>query len=157
MTSQPGQLLFAFVRHWSRRALTGDTAITEQGRLVLATEAVEAVTSRTGGATVNGVARELGIDQSGASRLITTACDAGYLVMVKGSADGRRREVSITPKGRGALGEAHAWQEQVFAELTVDWSSARRESFARAMADLIARSHEGPPGSSAPSVEAARD
>lgn len=134
--SGPGQLLFSFVRHWSRRAAT----IAEQGRIVLVTEAVNSLVERAEPATVNGVALELGIDQSGASRLIRSAADAGYLTMAPGASDARRREVSITVAGYGALEHAHAWQEQVFGELTAGWSRKRRDDFQRAMADLIARS-----------------
>ena len=137
----PGQLLFSFVRHWSRRAAIGDPAIAEQGRLVLVTEAVGSLVALELPATVNAVAHELGIDQSGASRLIKSAADAGYLAPAPGSADGRRREVSITAAGHAALEHAHAWQERVFAELTEGWTAQRRDDFQSAMADLIARSH----------------
>lgn len=138
----PGQLLFRFVRHWSRCAATGDAAIAEKGRIVLVTEAVNSLVQRDEPTTVKAVAHELGIDQSGASRLIKSASGAGYLTMVKWASDGRRREVSITADGHAALEHAHAWQEQVFRELTAGWSRQRRNDFQRAMADLIARSYE---------------
>jgi MarR family transcriptional regulator, organic hydroperoxide resistance regulator len=131
MTAGPGQLLFTFVRHWSRRAATGDATVAEQGRLVLVTEAVHALAA---------VARELGIDQSGASRLIRSAVEARYLTTTRGRGDGRRREVSVTDTGAAALWHAHAWQEEVFAELTAGWSGRRREDFRSAMADLLSRS-----------------
>ena len=137
----PGQLLFGFVRHWSRRSTAGDTAVAEQGRLVLATEAVVALANRGEAATVNAVADEIGIDQSGASRLIKIAVNAGYLTLTTAPSDGRRREVAVTPSGRTVLRQAHAWQEQVFDELTADWSQRRRDEFQAAMADLIARSY----------------
>ena len=138
----PGQLLFSFVRHWSRRSVSGDGTIAEQGRIVLVTEAANSLVERDEPATVNAVALELGIDQSGASRLIRSAADAGYLTLVKGAADGRRREVSITAAGLAALEQAHAWQERVFGELTAGWSRQRRDDFQRAMADLIAGSRD---------------
>jgi MarR family transcriptional regulator, organic hydroperoxide resistance regulator len=140
MTAGPGQLLFTFVRHWSRRAATGDATVAEQGRLVLVTEAVHALAARAEPATVNAVARELGIDQSGASRLIRSAVEARYLTTARGRGDGRRREVSVTDTGAAALRHAHAWQEEVFAELTAGWSGRRREDFRSAMADLLSRS-----------------
>lgn len=138
----PGQLLFAFVRHWSRRAAIGEGTAAEQGRLVLVTEAVNTLAARHEAATVNAVARELGLDQSGASRMIKTAVDADYLAMSKGAVDGRRREASVTATGATALEHAHAWQEEMFAELTAGWSPKRREDFQRAMTDLITRSSE---------------
>lgn len=136
----PGQLLFSFVRHWSRRSNEGNGSVAERGRLVLATEAVAALGGREEPATVNAVAEEIGIDQSGASRLIRSAVDAGYLTM-RTPSDGRRREVAVTPAGRAVLRHAHAWQEQMFDELTEGWSQRRRDDFQSAMADLIARSH----------------
>lgn len=139
--SGTGQLLFTFVRHWSRRAAAGDATIAEQGRLVLVTEAVNSLAGRDEPATINAVARELGIDQSGASRMVKSAVDAGYLEMMTGSTDGRSREASMTSEGVVELESAHAWQEQVFADLTAGWSQSRREEFHSAMADLIARSH----------------
>ncbi|MFT4295604.1 MAG: MarR family winged helix-turn-helix transcriptional regulator [Micropruina sp.] len=139
--SVTGQLLFSFVRHWSRRAADGDAASAEQGRLVLAVEAVHAVAARGEPATVNAVAAEIGIDQSGASRLIGNAARAGCLGVAASSTDGRRREVSLTDAGHTMLEQAHAWQEQVFDRLTEGWSLERRDEFHRAMADLIDRSH----------------
>jgi DNA-binding MarR family transcriptional regulator len=115
--------------------------VAESGRLVLVTEAAAALVSRGVSATVNAVADEIGIDQSGASRLIKNAVDAGYLTMTAARMDARRREVDVTHMGRVALLHAHAWQEQVFDELTAAWSLQRRDDFQAAMADLIAQSH----------------
>lgn len=137
----PGQLLFGFVRHWSRRSAAGDGAVVEQGRLVLATEAVAALVHRAETATVNAVAEEIGFDQSGASRLIKRAVDAGYLTLTATPTDGRRREVVVTPSGYAVLRQAHAWQEWVFEELAAGWSQQRRDDFQTAMADLMARSY----------------
>ncbi|MFW0785023.1 MarR family winged helix-turn-helix transcriptional regulator [Gordonia sp. CPCC 206044] len=138
----PGQLLFGFVRHWSRRATSDDAGVAEQGRLILVTEAVAALIERAEPATVNAVAEEVGVDQSGGSRLIKSAVQAGYLTMITGTADGRRREAAVTESGRVALRHAHAWQERMFDEMTVGWSQTRRDDFRAAMVDLIARSHE---------------
>lgn len=137
----PGQLLFGFVRHWSRRASAGDASVAEQGRLVLVVEAVAALVGREEPATVNAVADDIGIDQSGASRLIKNAVDAGYLTMTTAPSDARRREASVTPIGHTTLRQAHAWQERVFDELTAGWSKQRRDAFQSAMADLIAQSY----------------
>lgn len=138
----PGQVLFAFVRHWSRRSPAGDDAATEQGRHVLVAEAVGALTGRGIAASVNAVAHEIGIDQSGASRLIKSATEAGYLVMQPSRSDGRRREASLTSAGRSMLKQARHWQERVFDELAAGWSEQRRREFQRAMEDLMDRSYE---------------
>jgi DNA-binding MarR family transcriptional regulator len=137
----PGQVLFAFVRHWARRSPAGDPGAAEQGRLVLVAEAVGSLTERGQVATVNAVAREVGIDQSGVSRLIKSAAEAGYLSVAATRADGRRREASLTAEGRAMLEQAHRWQEQVFDDLTAGWGDQRRRDFQQAMTDLVDRSY----------------
>lgn len=136
----PGQVLFHFVRHWSRRSVAADAG-GEQGRLVLVCEAVHALSQRATSATVNAIAQEVGIDQSGASRLIKSATAAGYLVMAPSATDGRRREASLTSAGRSMLDQAHRWQEDIFLRLTEDWSDQKRHDFQQAMTDLIERSY----------------
>ncbi|WP_433585863.1 MarR family winged helix-turn-helix transcriptional regulator [Microbacterium hydrocarbonoxydans] len=138
----PGRLLFTFVRHWSRRAASGDGSLADQGRLMLVTEAVAALVDRDRPATVNAIADEIGIDQSGASRLIRTAVEASLLDMTVSTADARGRHIDVTALGRAALDDAHAWQEEVFRGLTRLWPPARRTAFQEAMSDLIARSYE---------------
>jgi DNA-binding MarR family transcriptional regulator len=134
----PGQVLFAFVRHWSRRS-SGEAV--ERGRLVLVTEAVHALDRRGIPATVNAVGEEIGIDQSGASRLVRNATEAGVLTMRAPAHDGRRRHVAITASGSALLEGAHAWQERVFDRLTEGWSEQRRRDFQQAMTDLIDSSY----------------
>jgi DNA-binding MarR family transcriptional regulator len=134
----PGQVLFAFVRHWARRS---SDAVAEQGRLVLVTEAVHALASRGTAATVTAVADEIGIDQSGASRLVKAAAEAGCLTLDAPDHDARRRHATVTPAGTALLEGAHAWQEQVFARLTEGWSPQRRRDFQRAVTDLLDRSY----------------
>lgn len=136
----PGQVLFHFVRHWGRRPVTADAG-GDQGRLVLVCEAVHALSQRGTLATVNAIAHEVGIDQSGASRLIKSATAVGYLVMAASPADGRRRETSLTPAGRSMLDQAHRWQEEIFAQLTTGWSDKKRRDFEQAMTDLMDRSY----------------
>ncbi|TNH30793.1 winged helix-turn-helix transcriptional regulator [Micromonospora orduensis] len=140
-SSGPGQILFAFVRHWSRRSSVSGQTVAEQGRLVLVTEAVHSLTQRGVAATVNAVAHEIGIDQSGASRLVKSATEAGYLSMRASATDGRRRQATVTSSGHTMLAQAHGWQEQVFDRLTRGWSERQRRDFQQAMTDLIDRSY----------------
>lgn len=137
MNAGPGQVLFEFVRHWSRRTAPD---VAEQGRLVQVTEAAYSVVRR-GPATINSVGHELGIDQSGASRLVKGAVAAGYLELQAADVDARRRHVTITQAGLELLEQAHAWQEDVFDRLTEGWSERRRTEFRRAMLSLLERSH----------------
>ena len=133
----PGQALFRFVRFWSRRWTGAGQAVDpDQGRDVMVTEAVQAL-EQQGGATVNDVADELGIDQSGASRFITQAVDRGYLRKVAGARDARQRLLVVTDEGATLVAAAHQWQEKVFAELTTDWSPAEVKQFHQLMARLV--------------------
>lgn len=136
-----GELLFGFVRYWARRSATGNGATPEQGRLLLVVEAVASLSERGQSATVSAVASEIGIDHSGASRLVKSAVDAGYLAMTTSTSDRRRRELNLISGGDVLLREAHAKHEQVFDELTVGWSRLRREEFHAALTDLVRRSH----------------
>ncbi|MGW1061399.1 MarR family winged helix-turn-helix transcriptional regulator [Micromonospora rubida] len=137
----PGEALFAFVRHWSRRPSASDDEVAEQGRLVLVTESVHSLTQRGITATVNAVAHEIGIDQSGASRLVKSATEAGYVTLRASETDGRQRQATVTSSGHAMLERAHEWQEQVFGRLTENWSVQRRRDFQQAMTDLIDRSY----------------
>lgn len=137
----PGQVLFEFVRHWSRRSNQDQSdSGAERGRLVLVTEAVQSVARREP-ATINAVAHELGLDQSGASRLVKSAVAGGYLRMRAPAADGRRRHVTVTPAGLELLAQAHSWQESVFDQLAEGWSDEQRRHFQQAMLTLLDRSH----------------
>lgn len=107
---------------------------------MLVTEAVHSL-GRRGEVTINAVAQEIGIDQSGASRLMRSAVAAGYLEMRASRTDARRREASITPAGIRMLDDAHQWQERVFAQLTAHWTGQQRNEFQRAMASMLERSH----------------
>ncbi|WP_157244908.1 MarR family winged helix-turn-helix transcriptional regulator [Nonomuraea typhae] len=95
-----------------------------------------------GEVTVNEIAGELGLDQSGASRMVAQAAERGYLAVTASAADGRRRTVVLTEEGRELLAHAHAWQEEVFDRLTGDWAPGERERFHRAMLRLMRRSPE---------------
>ncbi|MFI0422981.1 MarR family transcriptional regulator [Spongiactinospora sp. 9N601] len=132
-----GQALFRFVRHWSRRRHGPDDG--ERGREVLVTEAVCALQER-GEVTVNDVAAELGIDQSGASRMLAHAAGRGLLAMTPSETDARRRTVTLTDAGHDFLAAAHRWQDETFATLTAGWTPAERTGFQQAMTRLITAS-----------------
>lgn len=136
----PGQTLFDFVRHWSRRwNIVPDNPAAQNGRHVLVVEAVRAVSSR-GPATINCIAREIGFDQSGASRLVRDAVAAGYLRLEQSEVDGRERHALLTLAGIELIVAAHSWQEDVFARLTQTWSPRQRTAFHAAIGELLERS-----------------
>lgn len=137
MTDRPGagQTMFELVRYWSRRG-TGDGELARRGRDVQVTEAVRALADRPP-VGVNEVAVELGLDQSGASRMIKDATAAGYLAPARSAADGRRRTITVTTAGEALLAAAHRWQEEVFAELTEDWTPRQRQDLRRSLRRLL--------------------
>ena len=136
MTSADGgPALFRLVRFWSRRwargvaAGAGDTA-----QHVLTVEAVSTCCAPGAGdpdgATVGDVARRLGLDQSGASRMVAAAAAAGYVERSRATADGRRSVLRLTPAGRALIDSSHRWQRDTFAELTTTWDEKDRAQFA---------------------------
>ncbi|GAA3757513.1 hypothetical protein GCM10022225_48460 [Plantactinospora mayteni] len=131
-----GQVLFSFVRYWSRRWTGAGLGVdAERGRDVMVVEAVAALTGRGVVASVNDVARELGVDQSGASRMVSRAERLGLLARVRPSTVGGATAITVTSEGRDLLRAAHAWQEEVLRTLTADWS--RDE--VRTLVDLMGR------------------
>ncbi|TAK69680.1 MAG: MarR family transcriptional regulator [Actinomycetota bacterium] len=137
----PGQALFRFVRYWSRRSIVAGHVVDPErlahGRDVMVTEAVQALRDR-GRPTVNGVAEQLGIDQSGASRFVTQAVERGYLRKISSPSDSRQKLLDVTPDGAALVQAAHEWQEAIFAELASDFSEAEIQQFHRFMERLVA-------------------
>lgn len=133
-----GPALFRLVRFWSRRwsnqAFT--RAIREPDgelRRVQHVQVVEAVTAalRTGAeATVTDVAEQLGLDHSGASRMVRDAVAAGYLVRGDSVHDRRRVTVQLTDSGHRLLAASYDWQRQCFDQLTATWNEHDRHQFA---------------------------
>ncbi len=122
-----GTALFRLVRFWSRRwvmaaagEVTGDMSRVQD---ILVLEAIDAASSRLGEVSVTDVAHELGLDRSGASRMIGEAVKHGYVTRASSEQDGRRATLSITPAGAEILTGAHAFQEEVFARLTATWDA----------------------------------
>jgi DNA-binding MarR family transcriptional regulator len=133
----PGRTLFQFVRFWARRWTgTGAGIDAERGRDVMVTQAALA-RADAGGATINDIAAELGIDQSGASRMVAHAVAQGFLAKDV-AVDARQRIVSVTEAGRTLVSQAHTWQETTFARLTADWSPADIARFTALMTRLVA-------------------
>jgi DNA-binding MarR family transcriptional regulator len=120
-----GPALFGLVRFWSRRWVTGaiDNLPQERARVqdVLVLESIDAVSSR-GEVSVSDVAQELGIDHSGASRMVAEAAAHGLIVRSVSAGDARKATLSVTETGADLLTEAHAWQQETFERLVSRWS-----------------------------------
>jgi DNA-binding MarR family transcriptional regulator len=117
-----GQALFAFVRFWSRRWTgAGLGADAQRGRDVMVVEAVHALTARKRSTSINDVARELGLDQSGASRMVARAEREGLVTRRAAGRIGAPSAIANTAAGEELLRQAHAWQDEVLRTLTASW------------------------------------
>lgn len=136
--SDGGPALFRLVRFWSRRwtnqALT-ETPVEPDGDLrqvqhIQVIEAVAAGLRTSQEATVTTVAAQLGLDHSGASRMVRDAAAAGYLTRVDSAHDRRRVVLRLTDSGQHLLTASHDWQRQCFERLTASWPEHDRRQFA---------------------------
>jgi DNA-binding MarR family transcriptional regulator len=87
---------------------------------VLVIDAVDAA-HRRGSTSIADVARQLGIDRSGASRMVRDAAARGHVRKGRAPDDARRTTLELTRAGRALHAAAHAWQEQAFAQLVDTW------------------------------------
>ncbi|WP_225732418.1 MULTISPECIES: MarR family winged helix-turn-helix transcriptional regulator [unclassified Nocardia] len=127
-----GPALFRLVRFWSRRWVNRTAAdLTGEMREALHVQVVEAIAAAGAGTTtITGVAHQLGLDHSGASRMVRDAVAAGYVARAPSESDRRSAVLRLTARGRRLLADAHEWQRTVFDELTADWSETDRRRFA---------------------------
>jgi DNA-binding MarR family transcriptional regulator len=116
-------------------------------------DAVDAATTRGSAPTVTETAALLGVDQPRASRLTAQALDAGLLRRGADQADGRRSLLALTPSGRSALGEIHAFRQHVIAEATALWTTGDRAALARLLTRFVddIAAITNPPAASTPS------
>ncbi|MEV5748644.1 MarR family winged helix-turn-helix transcriptional regulator [Actinoallomurus sp. NPDC052308] len=89
------------------------------------------VTAGDGEMTVGGVAEELGVDQSVASRMVSDCIAAGHLLRAASQEDGRRTVLKVTPEGAAARDGFAKAQRLAFEEITRDWPMEERLQFAR--------------------------
>ena len=133
-TADGGPALFRLVRFWSRRWISRTSEeLTGQPRHVhhiLVVEAVQATDDDAGGATIGAVAHQLGLDHSGASRIVRDAAAAGYLTRTGSRRDRRRAELRLTDDGRQLLAGSREWQRHAFDEITDGWTESDRRQFA---------------------------
>jgi DNA-binding MarR family transcriptional regulator len=117
-----GQALFAFVRFWSRRWTgAGWGADAHRGRDVMVVEAVHALIERQRSTSINDVARELGLDQSGASRMVARTERRGLVARCAPGRVGAASAITTTAAGEELLRQAHAWQNEILRTLTAEW------------------------------------
>ncbi|MFC4010366.1 MarR family winged helix-turn-helix transcriptional regulator [Nonomuraea purpurea] len=134
-----GPALFRLVRFWSRRwagraseELTGEPRHMQHILVVeaVATNAYPAGAGAHEAITVGTVAHQLGLDHSGASRMVRDTVEAGYLARATSEHDRRRASLRLTESGQELLAGARRWQRQAFEELTASWAEHDRRQFA---------------------------
>lgn len=130
MAARGGPALFQLVRFWSRRWLRDDHPDADDHALDILVLEATAAALQNRRATVVDVAEQLGIDRSGASRLIASAEDHGYVLRHPNKSDARRVELSITRQGRALLAAARRWQSATFLDLVADWDPDDASAFA---------------------------
>lgn len=127
------QALIAMRRSQSRRALA-ELAVPAFDVL----DVIESAERNGAQATVSGVAAALHVDQPRASKLVTSAVDAGLVTRVADKADGRRVLLVRTPRGRATSAELHRARQTACAAAMADWSEEDRATFARLLARFVA-------------------
>ncbi|MCA9640940.1 MAG: winged helix-turn-helix transcriptional regulator [Myxococcales bacterium] len=93
-------------------------------------EAVHAAALRRREVSIAEIAEELGLDRSGASRMVSAAAEAGCVVKRVAGDDARRSQIELTRRGRALLRAAHHWQQSTFERLTATWPDEDAQRFA---------------------------
>ncbi|MEV7094224.1 MarR family winged helix-turn-helix transcriptional regulator [Amycolatopsis sp. NPDC051045] len=134
-SSEGGPALFRLVRHWARQ--WGPDVVERFAADVPASWTVpnlfvlQAVDGAAGDeVTVADVARQLGIDRSVASRMVSEAARAGFVVRSTSTRDARRAVLTLTDAAKEFLDASRAHQRQAFEALVGHWAEEDRERFA---------------------------
>jgi DNA-binding MarR family transcriptional regulator len=92
---------------------------------------INIVDEADGEMTVGGVAEQLGIDPSAASRTVADLISHGYLERMASQGDGRRTVLRLTPQGVALRDRFRGQHRQAFEHITRDWPERERLEFAR--------------------------
>jgi DNA-binding MarR family transcriptional regulator len=99
--------------------------------------------ARDGPTTTTELATLMGATKQAASKLAASMTESGYLVQGAGTADARRRPLSLTARGRRLL----ATVEEIYAGLEAEWADVIGEPalrrIRRDLTRVIAASHDG--------------
>ncbi|GAA1290343.1 MarR family winged helix-turn-helix transcriptional regulator [Pseudonocardia aurantiaca] len=87
--------------------------------------------------TVGGVADQLGIDPSAASRMVSDLISQGLLERLASQRDGRRTVLRLTPEGTAARDRFRRQHRQAFEHITRDWPARERLEFARLLRKYV--------------------
>ena len=92
---------------------------------------INIVDEADGEMTVGGIAKQLTVDPSVASRMVTDCIDAGYLVRKASQRDGRRTVLELSEEGLRLRDRFRSQHRQAFVRITHDWPERKRIEFAR--------------------------
>ncbi|MEU7365934.1 MarR family winged helix-turn-helix transcriptional regulator [Streptomyces hygroscopicus] len=110
--------------HLRRRSPAGRRDLTRN--LVL-----NVVADAPGEMTVGGIAPEMGVTQSVASRTVAACIADGLLRRTASQADGRRTVLELTRAGEAERRRLAAEQRDTFERITAGWDPGERRQFAR--------------------------
>jgi len=134
-SSEGGPALFRLVRHWARQWAPDVVDRFDAGAPPAWTVpnlfVIQAIDGATGDeVTVADVARQLGIDRSVASRMVSEAAREGFVERSTSTRDARRAVLTLTEAAKEFLDASRAHQRQAFEALVGHWPEEDRERFA---------------------------
>ncbi|WP_086839678.1 MarR family winged helix-turn-helix transcriptional regulator [Amycolatopsis kentuckyensis] len=134
-SSEGGPALFRLVRHWTRQWAPEVVERFGEGTppswTVPNLFVIQAIDGATGDeVTVADVARQLGIDRSVASRMVSEAAREGFVERSTSTRDARRAVLTLTEAAKEFLDASRAHQRQAFDALVGHWPEEDRERFA---------------------------
>ena len=103
---------------------------------------INIVDEAEGELTVGGLAEQLAVDPSVASRMVSDCVSGGYLERAASQQDGRRTVLRITPEGLALRDRFRSQQRQAFEQITGDWPEHERLEFARLLLKYADAAHE---------------
>lgn len=146
-----GPALFRLVRFWSRRWAPDVVERLYEGapenwtvQNLYVIEAIHSAAQANPDVTVADVARQLGLDRSVASRMITDAVRDGFVHRETSPQDARRARLSLSAEADSFLDATHHFQQEAFTALIADWPAEDRRRFA-AYLRRLATEVTGPP------------
>lgn len=98
-------------------------------------QVINIVDEADGEITVGGVAEQLAVDPSVASRMVTECINDGLLVRKASQRDGRRTVLELSAEGIRLRDQFRSQHRQAFVKITHDWPESKRLTFARLLID----------------------
>ena len=134
---RPANLGVVLRRAWVgyRRRLDDELAKAGFGDRGFPDGRVLAICSREPEVTISSVGRELGMTRQGASKLVASLRERGYVTLQPSGSDGREKLVSLTPRAREFLRIQHdaamRIEDELAAELGTETIAALRGALER--------------------------